>query len=74
MQRIMVAFVIVGACFLFGCVSKQWYRADATPEGFELDKQQCLYDAQRVTVGTYGFEMPMLVQQCMKAKGYVPID
>ncbi|KAA0258827.1 hypothetical protein FHQ18_02440 [Deferribacter autotrophicus] len=59
---------------LLGCVSKKiWTKPGLTQEEWERDKAQCIYEAQKATVGTYGFEIPMLVESCLKAKGYTPV-
>ena len=70
---ISVLFTII----LSGCLPstpKVWTKPYLTQQEFERDKQACLYDVNKATVGTYGFEIPMLMTDCMKTKGYTPVE
>lgn len=68
-MRSLIALILVTS--LAACVSTQYYKADGTPSEFEAAKQQCIYEAQ-LHVNYDPIMWPMLVQQCLRVKGWNP--
>lgn len=63
---IMYCLIIVT---LMGCVTR-YTKPNFNQSQFEQDKAECFYEADKATIGTFGFDIGRLVDQCMKIRGY----
>lgn len=63
-------YILIGLIALGGCVPQNFVKPGGTSEGFETDKQQCIYEVQ-LHQGADPLMWPMYVKQCLRARGWV---
>lgn len=67
-----LALLCAVATPLTGCAT-QWYKAGATPESFEADRQACQLEMAKVAAQDPLF-IPMVAKACMQARGYTQVN